>query len=53
MQNNRFYNILIDNKLSNSYTCEKDLQLSSLFSAYNLLLVNSYLVFYIKNPTYW
>lgn len=53
MRNNRSHNVLINMKLNNSYACEKDLQLSSLFLTYNLLLFNSYVVFYMKSPTYW
>ena len=34
MQNNRFYNALIINKLSNSYACEKYLHFYRLFSVY-------------------
>ena len=52
-RNNRFHNVLINMKLNNSYACEKDLQLSSLFLTYNLLLFYSYVVFYMKSPTYW
>ena len=53
MRNNRFHNVLINMKLNDSCAYEKDLQLSSLFPTYILLLFNSYVVFYMKSPTYW
>ena len=39
MQNNRFCNALINNKLHGSYACEKDLHYCSLLFAYKIHLI--------------